>query len=87
MPTTALPALELDSLSFAGIADNIFTPTWNAVGLPAMSIPMGFNAGGLPTALQIVGRPFEETTVLQAADAYQRQTDWHLQVPTVKASV
>jgi aspartyl-tRNA(Asn)/glutamyl-tRNA(Gln) amidotransferase subunit A len=52
-----------------------------------MSIPMGFNAGGLPTALQIVGRPFEETSVLRAADAYQRITDWHLQVPAVAVSV
>lgn len=54
---------------------------WNLIGLPAISIPSGFSATGLPLATQIVGRPFAEATLLRVADAVQRHTDWHLQVP------
>jgi aspartyl-tRNA(Asn)/glutamyl-tRNA(Gln) amidotransferase subunit A len=49
---------------------------FNRFGTPAMSVPCGFSRDGLPVALQIVGRPFGETTVLAVAHAYQRQSDW-----------
>jgi len=39
----------------------------------------------LPMGLQIIGRPFDEATVLRVADAYQRLTDWHTRRPTVAA--
>jgi aspartyl-tRNA(Asn)/glutamyl-tRNA(Gln) amidotransferase subunit A len=58
-----------------------FTSIWNAMGLPALCIPMGFTNDGLPLSLQIVGKPFDEATVLRVGDAFQRLTDWHLQVP------
>ena len=60
-----------------------FTRPFNATGHPVASIPCGFTAGGLPVGLQIVGRPFDEATVLRVADAYQRATDWHARRPSI----
>jgi aspartyl-tRNA(Asn)/glutamyl-tRNA(Gln) amidotransferase subunit A len=65
----------------------LFTSYWNAVGLPAMALPMGFNADGLPLSLQLAGRPFAEGTVLRAGDAYQHATDWHLRMPPLAGPV
>jgi len=53
----------------------------NYLGLPAISVPCGFDARGLPVAFQLVGRPFAEARLLRAADAYQRVTDWHKRMP------
>jgi aspartyl-tRNA(Asn)/glutamyl-tRNA(Gln) amidotransferase subunit A len=53
----------------------------NVAGLPALSVPNGFGERGLPTAIQFVGRAFEENRILAVANAYQRLTDWHLQLP------
>jgi Asp-tRNA(Asn)/Glu-tRNA(Gln) amidotransferase A subunit family amidase len=58
-----------------------FTFPFNQTGLPAITLPSGFNKAGLPMGVQIVGRPFEEATILRAAHAYQMQTDWHLRRP------
>jgi aspartyl-tRNA(Asn)/glutamyl-tRNA(Gln) amidotransferase subunit A len=57
------------------------TRPFNGLGLPALSMPCGFSSTGLPLAFQIVGRPFDEATVLRLGDAYQDATDWHLQRP------
>src|SRR5262244_3237515 len=54
-----------------------YTRPFNLTGHPAASVPCGFTTDGLPIGLQIVGRPFDEATVLRVADAYQRLTDWH----------
>jgi aspartyl-tRNA(Asn)/glutamyl-tRNA(Gln) amidotransferase subunit A len=54
---------------------------FNLTGLPAMSVPCGFSAIGLPMALQIAGKPFDEVTVLRVAYAYEQQTDWHRRQP------
>jgi len=62
------------------------TSYWNAVGNPALSVPMGLGATHLPLGLQLIGRPFDEQTVLRAGDAYQRATDWHLAQPSMAAS-
>ena len=57
------------------------TRPFNYLGLPTVSIPCGFDDRGLPVGLQLAGRPFAEATVLRAADAFQRDTDWHRKVP------
>jgi aspartyl-tRNA(Asn)/glutamyl-tRNA(Gln) amidotransferase subunit A len=57
-----------------------FTPIWNCLGLPALCIPIGFTNDGLPLSLQIVGKPFDEATVLRVGDAFQQATDWHRQL-------
>src|SRR5580658_2264583 len=57
------------------------TRPFNYLGLPAISIPCGFDANGLPIGLQLAGRPFAEARLLRLADAYQRDTDWHARRP------
>jgi aspartyl-tRNA(Asn)/glutamyl-tRNA(Gln) amidotransferase subunit A len=59
------------------------TRPFNFSGHPACSLPCGFSTGGLPIGMQIVGRPFDEATVLRAADAYQRLSDWHARRPVL----
>jgi aspartyl-tRNA(Asn)/glutamyl-tRNA(Gln) amidotransferase subunit A len=58
------------------------TQIFNVNGHPALSAPCGFSKDGLPLALQLVGRPFEDALVLRAAHAYQGATDWHTRRPT-----
>ena len=58
-----------------------FTRPFNGWGLPALSLPCGFSRAGLPLAFQLVGRPFDEATVLRAGHAYQSATDWHARQP------
>jgi aspartyl-tRNA(Asn)/glutamyl-tRNA(Gln) amidotransferase subunit A len=60
-----------------------FTRPFNGFGLPALSLPCGFSRTGLPLAFQLVGRPFDESTVLRAGHAYQRATDWHTRLPAL----
>jgi aspartyl-tRNA(Asn)/glutamyl-tRNA(Gln) amidotransferase subunit A len=69
----------------AGAFGAVYTPYWDTAGNPALVVPMGNTADGLPLSLQIAGRPFEETTVLRAGDAFQQATTWHRQVPELEA--
>ena len=52
------------------------TYPWNLAGLPAISVPCGFDRQGLPIGLQLAGRPFDELTIIRAADFYERAHDW-----------
>ena len=60
---------------------DIYTIAVNLAGLPGMSIPCGFGAGGMPIGLQIVGHYFGEAKMLNVAHQYQRATDWHARMP------
>jgi aspartyl-tRNA(Asn)/glutamyl-tRNA(Gln) amidotransferase subunit A len=62
-----------------------YTHPFNLSGLPAMSVPCGFSASGLPIGLQIAGRSFDEVTVLRLGHAYQQATDWHSRAPKLDA--
>ena len=57
---------------------------FNLTGHPALALMCGLSKGGLPLALQIVGRMHDEVTVLRAAAAYERATDWHTRRPPIK---
>jgi aspartyl-tRNA(Asn)/glutamyl-tRNA(Gln) amidotransferase subunit A len=89
-PTTpiAAPPIGADTVTVNGVelpvavALTLITAPFNLAGLPAISVPCGFTAGGLPIGLQLAGRPFAEETVLQAAHAYERATDWHNRSPS-----
>ncbi len=54
----------------------------NIAGIPALSIPAGF-ADGLPIGMQIIGKPFDEETILRIAFAYEQATDWHKRKPEI----
>ena len=56
---------------------DIFTIPVNLAGTCAMSLPAGFSQGGLPIGVQLIGKPFGEHTILNAAYAFERETDWH----------
>jgi aspartyl-tRNA(Asn)/glutamyl-tRNA(Gln) amidotransferase subunit A len=88
-PATPIPATILgerqttlgDGTSDVRSALIRLTRPFNFSGHPACAAPCGFTGSGLPIGLQIVGRPFDEATVLRVVDAYQRLTDWHTRRP------
>jgi len=60
-----------------------FTFPYNLTGMPAISVPCGFDGQGLPIGLQIAARPFDEATVLRVAHAYERTHDWKDRRPPI----
>jgi aspartyl-tRNA(Asn)/glutamyl-tRNA(Gln) amidotransferase subunit A len=77
LPTTPIPAPRIaDVKSFSAYETPNFTMPFNVSGTPALSLCNGFSPSGLPLSLQIVGRPFEEATVLRAGHAYEQATPW-----------
>ena len=58
--------------------EDIYTLSTNLAGLPAMSIPCGFNSKNLPIGMQLIGNYFSEARLLQLAHQYQQASDWHL---------
>lgn len=91
LPTLGIPVPTLAETDVGGAAvmwDKIAalvrcTAPFNYLGLPALSVPCGFTDDGLPTGLQLVGRPFAEATLLQVAHAYERATDWSRRAPSL----
>jgi aspartyl-tRNA(Asn)/glutamyl-tRNA(Gln) amidotransferase subunit A len=82
MPTTAFaPPINQGFEIFEAFKRVNYTGLWNLTGFPALSVNSGFNREGLPLGLQIIGKPLDEPMVLKVGDAYQRLTDWHLQIP------
>jgi aspartyl-tRNA(Asn)/glutamyl-tRNA(Gln) amidotransferase subunit A len=66
--------------------NDLFTIPANIAGIPAMSIPCGFSEG-LPVGLQLMARPFDEATLIRAADGFGALTDWHLRAPAALEGV
>ncbi len=84
-PTAPTTAFELGARSEDPVQmylGDIFTVPAPLAGLPALSIPCGFDAAGLPVGLQLMGRHFSEALLLGVAHRYQQATDWHRRVPT-----
>ena len=83
-PTPAFPlGAHADDPLALYLAD-VFTIPANLAGLPALSVPCGFAVEGgtrLPVGLQMIGRPFDEATLLRAAKAYESSTSWHRERP------
>jgi aspartyl-tRNA(Asn)/glutamyl-tRNA(Gln) amidotransferase subunit A len=80
-PTTAFPIGAKIDDPVQMYLNDIFTIPAPLAGLPALSVPCGFDARGLPVGLQLMGPHFAEARLLGAAHAYQRETDWHCRVP------
>ena len=73
-----------NGLMRTGLANMIyFLSPFNANGLPAMSIPSGFSQLGLPVGLQLLGKPFDESTMLRVGYTYQQHAKWHQQRPPI----
>jgi aspartyl-tRNA(Asn)/glutamyl-tRNA(Gln) amidotransferase subunit A len=87
-PTSTTPAEKIADMDMQRrMLGAGFTGQWNLIGLPALAVPCGFSSIGLPLSMQIVGKPFEEATVLRVGDAYQQVVDWHLRVPPIAVAV
>ncbi|MCB4363096.1 Asp-tRNA(Asn)/Glu-tRNA(Gln) amidotransferase subunit GatA [Hydrogenophaga taeniospiralis] len=80
-PTVAWKIGEKSDDPVANYLADIYTLSTSLAGLPGMSVPAGFGAANLPVGLQLVGNYFKEGELLQAADAFQRATDWHTKTP------
>jgi aspartyl-tRNA(Asn)/glutamyl-tRNA(Gln) amidotransferase subunit A len=84
-PTSPGTAFEIGAKSDDPVQmylNDIFTVTAPLAGIPALSIPCGFDEAGLPVGLQLTGSYFSEALLLGVAHRYQQATDWHLRVPT-----
>lgn len=80
-PTTAFRVGEKTADPLTMYLSDIFTIAVNLAGLPGLSVPCGFDTSGMPIGLQLIGKPFAEDTLLQAAYAYEQATPWHTHKP------
>ena len=88
-PTAPNPAFKFgektgDPLSM--YLEDIFTVSINITGMPGLSVPCGLSKTGLPIGLQLIGKSFDESTLLRTAYAYEQATEWHKLKPTLKDS-
>ncbi len=89
-PTTA-PRIDQETIQYPGLAEarrlslTRYTRLHNVTGLPAASVPMGFDSSELPMGLQIACAPFDEEMVLRIGHAYQQATNWHKRLPPAAA--
>lgn len=81
-PTTAFKIGEKCDNPLEMYLMDIYTVSVNIAGLPGISIPCGFDRNKLPIGMQLIGKPFEESTILQAAYSFEQSTDYHTQKPT-----
>ncbi|MFW2354400.1 Asp-tRNA(Asn)/Glu-tRNA(Gln) amidotransferase subunit GatA [Hydrogenophaga sp.] len=81
-PTVAWKIGEKSDDPMANYLADIYTLSTSLAGLPGMSVPAGFGAGGMPVGLQLVGNYFKEGELLHAAHAFQQATDWHSRSPS-----
>ncbi len=82
-PTTAFRIGEKTGDPLQMYLSDIYTLSINLAGLPALSLPCGFDSEALPIGMQIIGKHFDEATILRIAYAYEQATEWHKQKPTL----
>jgi aspartyl-tRNA(Asn)/glutamyl-tRNA(Gln) amidotransferase subunit A len=85
-PTTAFPLGSFGADPVQMYLADLYTIPVNLAGLPALSVPAGFDAG-MPVGLQLIGPWWQEARLLQTAHAFQSTTDWHTQRPTQYSGV
>ena len=88
MPTTPTPAFRLGERSNDPLqlyVGDVFTASANLTGLPAISLPCGHGVSGLPVGLQLIGRAFDEETLLRLAAGYERDAPWWRETPPAAA--
>jgi len=82
-PSTAFKIGEKSSDPMQMYLSDIFTISCNLAGLPGLSLPCGFSSDKLPIGLQLLGRPFEEGTLLSAAHHYEQTQQWNKEAPEI----
>lgn len=85
-PTAPTPAFKIGEKTDDPLQmylSDVFTIPVNMAGIPGMSLPCGFSSTGLPIGLQVIGKPFDEATLLQVAYAFEQQTDHHRRKPSL----
>ena len=85
-PTTPTPAFKAGDKSADPLAMylcDVYTVSCNLAGIPGVSIPCGFTAGGLPIGLQLLSPPFDEEKMLRIGRMYEAVTDWHTRRPKI----
>jgi aspartyl-tRNA(Asn)/glutamyl-tRNA(Gln) amidotransferase subunit A len=82
-PGTAWPLGQMADDPVRMYLADIYTVSLNLAGLPGMSVPCGFGAGGLPVGMQLIGNYFEEARLLEIAHRFQQATDFHLRAPSL----
>lgn len=83
-PTTPTTAFKLGDKTDDPVSmylNDIYTASINLAGLPAISVPVGFDKGGLPIGMQLVGPYMDAGDILNVAHRFQRETDWHTRMP------
>jgi aspartyl-tRNA(Asn)/glutamyl-tRNA(Gln) amidotransferase subunit A len=85
-PTAPTPAFRIGEKATDPLQmylSDIFTISVNLAGVPAISLPCGFTKENLPIGLQIIGKHFDEETMLKAAYAYEQGADWRMRRPAL----
>ncbi|MEI7750501.1 MAG: Asp-tRNA(Asn)/Glu-tRNA(Gln) amidotransferase subunit GatA [Candidatus Omnitrophota bacterium] len=82
-PTAAFKIGEKAADPIAMYLSDIFTIPANLAGIPAMSVPCGFTSGGLPIGMQLMARPFDESTMLRTAYAFEQETGIYKKKPSL----
>lgn len=80
-PSTAFPLGSHSDDPVKMYLEDIYTLPLNLAGLPGMSIPVGFDAKGLPVGMQLIAGYWAEQRLLQVAHGYQQNTEWHKKKP------
>src|ERR671933_809986 len=89
LPFTATRVRETTVVIENGVAEDMlsaimqFTGVPSLTGLPSLNVPCGFDADGLPVGMQLIGRPFDETTLFRVGAAFQSVTDVHTRGPAL----
>ncbi|AMW28416.1 MULTISPECIES: Asp-tRNA(Asn)/Glu-tRNA(Gln) amidotransferase subunit GatA [Arthrospira] len=82
-PTTAFQAGEKTSDPLSMYLSDLMTIPVNLAGLPAISVPCGFDSQGLPIGMQLIGKVLGESRLFEVAHAYEQATPWHKHNPTI----
>ena len=81
---TGKEAAKIETIrKFSIVEKPLLTIAFNVTGSPAMSLCCGYSDAGLPLSMQLVGKRFDEATVLRLADAYERATPWRERYPAL----
>jgi aspartyl-tRNA(Asn)/glutamyl-tRNA(Gln) amidotransferase subunit A len=89
LPFTATPIGAMKVVIENGVEEDMlsaimqYTGVPSLTGLPALAVPCGFDPDGLPVGMQLIGKPFDEATLLRVGAAYQALTDFHQKAPPI----